>query len=451
MASPDDTTIYTVIATSDFGCESEAYSIFVHVLPTPFADAGPDATLCRGDSVQLAGSHAFPVGNVGTGPVFYAWTPVSSISGIFSPDPVVFPVQTVVYTLSVSHGACTTTDEVKIDVFDAVSVSIVADTNRICQGDSVQLLVIGGQGGETYTWSPATGLSDPAIATPMASPDTSITYSVLVEESSCKGRQDIRIEVNPRPDASFYSSLTQGCEDLAVSFLQNSPDAIAYVWDFGDGSPISNEANPEHLYENPGSYLVRFTATGAGGCNQTSNETVISVYPKGRADFSSLPPAGSSEVLPEAQVSFLDRSAFATGYIWNFGDGTTSTEIDPVHTYREPGEYFVSLTITDDGGCTDEIRYGPYVIFAPELLIPNVFTPNADGFNDIFRIEYSGRERFRMEVFDRWGVPVFETEGDPNQGWDGSVAAGGQAKEGVYYYTVRIGEKSYTGNVTLMR
>lgn len=451
MASPDDTTTYTVIATSSFGCESDPYSIFVNVLPTPFADAGTDETLCRGDSVRLAGSHVFPVGNVGTGPVFYAWTPVSSISGIFSPDPVVFPVQTVVYTLSVSHGACTTHDEVKIDVFDAVSVSIVADTNQICQGDSVQLIAIGGQGGETYTWSPTIGLSDPTIAAPKASPDTSITYSVIVEESTCKGAQSIRIEVNPQPEAGFYSSLTSGCEDLEVSFLQNSPNAVAYVWDFGDGAPISNEANPTHIYENPGSYLVRFTATGAGGCTNTSNETVISVYPKGVADFSSQPPVGSSVVLPEAQIEFLDRAEFASSYFWGFGDGTTSTEVNPVKIYREPGEYVVSLTITDEGGCTDVIRYGPYVIFAPDLLIPNVFTPNADGFNDVFRVEYSGRERFRMEVFDRWGVSVFETEGDPNQGWDGFFSAGGQAKEGVYYYRVAIGEKSYTGNVTLMR
>lgn len=451
MASPDDTTTYTVIATSSFECVSDPYSIKVDVLPTPFVDAGPDETICRGDSIRLNGSYIFPVGNVGTGPVFYEWTPNTDIAGLFVPDPLVFPGQTIIYTLSVSHGACSTSDDLKVDVFDAVTATVVADTNRICEGDSVQLLAIGGQGSETYLWSPATGLSDPASNSPMASPDVSTTYSVVISEGPCKVEEEVRIEVNPGPDAAFWASLTSGCEDLEVSFSHNSPDAIAYIWDFGDGSPISNEANPFHLYETPGSYPVSFTAVGAGGCTAVSNETVITVSAKGVADFNSQPDAGSTAVLPEARFDFFDLSINAVSYFWDFGDGNVSTEMNPAHIYQEPGEYLVTLTITDEGGCSDLITYGPYTVFTPNLLIPNVFTPNSDGINDQFIVEYNGKERFRMEIFDRWGVAMFEEEGNANRGWDGTSTTGDVVKEGVYFYHVKIGEKSYTGNVTLMR
>ncbi|MEM8889486.1 MAG: gliding motility-associated C-terminal domain-containing protein, partial [Bacteroidota bacterium] len=119
--------------------------------------------------------------------------------------------------------------------------------------------------------------------------------------------------------------------------------------------------------------------------------------------------------------------------------------------YNEAGEYTVTLTITDAGGCTDVIQYGPYKVFIPGLLIPNVFSPNGDGINDNFRITYDGKEVFTIKVYDRWGRLMFEDENSPVNGWNGVATNGQDASDGVYYYSINIGIKTFTGNVTLMR
>ena len=99
-------------------------------------------------------------------------------------------------------------------------------------------------------------------------------------------------------------------------------------------------------------------------------------------------------------------------------------------------------------GCVDTLSLGPFVIYAPELRIPNLFSPNEDGVNDIFRIAYDGNESFFMQIFDRWGRPVFEG----NQlGWNGINKQGSPAVEGVYYYVIKIGERAFKGNLTLLR
>ena len=86
----------------------------------------------------------------------------------------------------------------------------------------------------------------------------------------------------------------------------------------------------------------------------------------------------------------------------------------------------------------------------PDLFIPNVFSPNQDGINDIFEIVYTGKETFQLEIFDRWGTTYYESL-SPDDMWGGASPAGNAANEGVYYYTLKIGEQTYTGNLTLVR
>ncbi|TAE58223.1 MAG: hypothetical protein EAZ89_03440, partial [Bacteroidetes bacterium] len=164
-ASPSATTIYNVIATSNFDCSSAPVQVKVTVLPSPIANAGPDTFLCKGNEVQLNGSHTVLGGSL-TAPVFYEWTPPDGLSGLFVPDPTAAPTRTTLYTLTVSSGSCSTTDQVLIDVFENVRAAVGADTNRICRGDSVRLFVSGGLGSSSYSWSPAAGLDNPNIASP---------------------------------------------------------------------------------------------------------------------------------------------------------------------------------------------------------------------------------------------------------------------------------------------
>ena len=153
-------------------------------------------------------------------------------------------------------------------------------------------------------------------------------------------------------------------------------------------------------------------------------------------------------------IAFLDQSSGATSWSWDFGwPGLTSTEQFPHPIYPEPGQFDVMLAIVDTLGCRDTTYRTITVKPEFEMYIPNSFTPNGDGINDLFRPSVIGVREYRMRIFDRWGELLFESE-DPNETWDGGYA-GSMVPSGVYVYQYRVkalvGEvESGTGTLTVL-
>lgn len=449
-ASPPLTQTYQVTATSSFGCESLPVDVVVGVLPAPIVSLNADTSLCESDSLPLLGVIDI-IGGALTEPLFYNWDPEGNVADPFVPVTYTRNPRTGLYILQARTGSCANKDSMFVQVFPGVTATALSDTNRICEGDTVQLLAEGGLGSETYQWLPPTGLDDPTISNPKAAPDTTTTYTVVVRENICQTSVEVPIIVNPGPVASYVSTQPIGCPDLTVYFQEQTENATSYVWDFGDGSAPSNEAAPFHTYAEPGTYPVTLTVYGTGGCVSSTVDVTVEVVDRGVARFSASVSENALMVLPNVLVDFTDQSIGAESYLWQFGDGGTSTEANPSHTYTEAGEYLVTLTITDAGGCLDTISFGPIRIIDPEIQVPNIFTPNADGKNDRFIIDYVGKSSFELLIFDRLGRPVFSGTTDPQEGWDGNTDEGQPATEGVYYYLLRIGDKSYNGNITLLR
>ncbi|MDX2250550.1 MAG: PKD domain-containing protein, partial [Bacteroidia bacterium] len=362
------------------------------------------------------------------------------------------PTTTTLYTVQVSVASadCPTYDQVLVTVSPKVEAAASADTSRICAGEATLLTATGGLGQASFTWSPAVGLSDATSATPMASPDTTTTYTVVVAEGACADTATLTLTVNPTAKAGYFSSVSEGCAPLAVSFLENAEGAIRYEWDFGDGSGVNNEANPTHVFEQPGQYAVTLTAFGVGGCGTEITRTTVVVSDPMTAAFTTVPAPSEPLFLPGATVAFTDGSANAVSWFWDFGDGSVSTQPDPSHTYTQPGAYTVRLTVTDENGCVATTEVGPWEVGVPDVLIPNVFSPNGDGINDAFRVQYRGNEAFSLQVFDRWGRGFFTADA-PDKGWDGKDENGNPAPEGVYFFAIALGDKHYSGNLTLVR
>ena len=452
MASPSVTTVYTLTATSNFGCGSDQATVTVTVKPTPEVRAiSRDTIICEGDEITLSATHSWTTAP--SGPVVYTWSPEQSIVGSpFLPTVTIHPTQTTLYTVkaSVASDDCPTTDQILVTVSPKIEARILADTMQFCRGDGAQLEVLGGLGNASYVWIPSAGLSNPSIADPLASPDSTTQYQVIVSEGACMDTADITLTINPTPKADYFTSLPNGCAPLTISFLENTEGAIAFEWDFGDGTGVFNGPNPTHIYEQPGNYLVKMKAIGPGGCEDLVASTTIKVSNTVVADYTSEPALAQELALPNATVSFRDSSLNAYGWFWDFGDGEISKAQNPTHTFSEPGEYMVSLTATDENGCVDRIEYGPYIVVIPDVLIPNVFTPNGDGINDVFQVKYNGNEAFYIKIFDRWGRTFFEANAT-DMGWNGMYNESAEAQEGVYYYSIQLGERTFQGNVTLMR
>ena len=164
------------------------------------------------------------------------------------------------------------------------------------------------------------------------------------------------------PTADFTANPTSGTAPLAVSFTDTSIGSpSSWSWDFGDGSS-STQQNPTHTYTSAGNYTVKLTVANTSGSNtkQQSNFINVAPPPAPTADFSASPTSG---VAPLA-VSFVDLSTNAASWSWDFGDSGTSTEANPTHTYSAPGNYSVTLSVSNTTGSATTTKAN-YVTVTP--------------------------------------------------------------------------------------
>lgn len=184
-----------------------------------------------------------------------------------------------------------------------------------------------------------------------------------------------------------------------------------------------------------------------GGCEGIPRLYTVDIWPLPTADFTitpdpSLTPNGGGIFINDI-IEMADNSQLTEEWDWDFGDGSTSTQSNPYHSYDAVGDYDVTLIVTTDLGCTDTLIQSLKVVEG--IIVPNVFTPNNDGFNDVFNVRTSDVGPFNILIYNRWGNIVFETTA-PEISWDGTTRAGVPAPAGTYYFTItKVGMNS--GNV----
>ncbi|MBI5669851.1 MAG: PKD domain-containing protein [Chloroflexi bacterium] len=203
------------------------------------------------------------------------------------------------------------------------------------------------------------------------------------------------------PVAAFSANPTSGDAPLTVQFTnQSSGDITGIVWNFGDGSPESGEANPSHTYDTPNTYTVTLTVNGPGGSNSTvqtitvnapaPTETPLPAQPV--AAFSANPTSGDAPLT----VQFTNESSGdITGIVWNFGDGSPEiSEPNPSHTYDTPNTYTVTLTVNGPGGSNSTVQ--TIAVNQPEqqpkqaITDDIVFTSLRDGNRELYLMRPDG-------------------------------------------------------------
>lgn len=279
-------------------------------------------------------------------------------------------------------------------------------------------------------------------------------YDVQLVVTSGKGCVDTAlgtINILPVPVAGF--SVQNICIDewLTIEDMAQPASNISYQWSLGDGN-TAVVSSPAHLYNATGSYSITQIVTLAQ-CADTTTQTVT-IYPKPVIAFTANKFSGIVD--STATFSFTNESELLASWNWNFGDGNITAELNPVHVYTDTGKFTVTLSGTSEFGCYNELAKENYItVFEkPVLYIPNAFSPNGDGNNDVFFIYGSGIKEIHFNIFDRWGEKVFETS-QLLQGWDG-YANGKSVNQGVYVYhaVVRFNTnelKKVKGTITLFR
>ncbi|MFN3875692.1 MAG: PKD domain-containing protein, partial [Flavobacteriales bacterium] len=309
------------------------------------------------------------------------------------------------------------------------------------------------QGAVGYSWDLGNGqvstLNQPAITF-----DEQGAYTVTLTATNQYGCTDSHQEqfiVHPAPVAAFDPAPQPACQGRPIAFANGSQNATSFRWFFGDGAQ-SQADSPLHSYAQPGPYTVTLIAGGAGGCTDTLVAVdAIIVNPSPVADFT-----GDTLASMRNAIQFGNLSQGAVQYSWDFGDGEGSSEAHPLHLFpADGGGFTVCLVAVNGYACPDTICKFQPVHADPLLFVPNTFTPNGDGRNDAFLPTIVGYEgwRYRLTVFDRWGLPIWSTD-DRSVGWDGRKE-GQEPVIDVYVWKVvleRDGDaRDYVGHVTLLR
>jgi PKD repeat protein len=258
------------------------------------------------------------------------------------------------------------------------------------------------------------------------------------------------------------ASVTSGCCPLKVGFRTESGPFERYRWSFGDGG-YSEEENPEWIFDFAGEYKVTLLTFNSEGSESLAS-CIITVYPKPVARFEII--EGSNSIT-DNRISFANYSTDAGKFSWDFGDGNSSGLFEPVHIYREAGNYNISLVVISEAGCSDTLTVsnaftgsGNYINF-PNAFLPNLngpiggyYSSSSDDAASVFHPVSSGVSEYQLRIFSKLGVLIFESN-DITIGWDGYYK-GQLCQSGVYIWKVRgnyINGEPFTkmGDLTLLK
>jgi gliding motility-associated-like protein len=282
------------------------------------------------------------------------------------------------------------------------------------------------------------------------------TYFLTASDAiGCVGTTSIAVTINGLPNISISAlGPVTGCIPLCVQLACVTSSTIqTYNWNMGNGTSAST-ASVQSCYTTAGIYTVNTTVLDSNGCMNITTFTV-QAYPIPHADFnySPLKPIENTD-----NVLFTDASYGATvsSWSWYFTDNATNTSTlqNPNFLYANAGEYPIALVVKSNHGCSDTIVKSIVVGEDFSVFVPNSFTPNGDGLNDVFYAKGYGITAFNMVVYDRWGTLVFSSS-DINAAWDGTMK-GVAAKEDTYTWRITLTNvfgksKDMTGHITLIR
>jgi gliding motility-associated-like protein len=364
----------------------------------------------------------------------------------------------------ISNNGCTGFKVNPVIVHDNPVASLQAPST--CLGDNTPFtnLSTSSDGAiTTYLWDfNGDNVTDNVNTNPVHSYNTYGVYLTKLEVQTQYGCTHViskSVYVNPKPVAQFSVKNNIGCPDLCTEFTNSSTIAkgsiVTHQWQFGDGTLPVYTQSPVHCYRS-GIYSVILKVVSDSGCISTlTMPNIINAYPAPIADFNVTP---EQVDINEPVVSVTSNASGASFTQYYLGDGSVYEKNNFTHSFNisEPQKIAIFQYVKNEYGCSDTIARVIDIKPSYVIYIPNAFTPNADGLNDQFQAKGHGIHKFKMQIFDRWGHVIFESE-DLNDAWDGTVKGSSDPiKNDVYVWKAQVEDVFHqnhqlNGHVTLMK
>ncbi|MGY6561913.1 MAG: T9SS type B sorting domain-containing protein [Luteibaculaceae bacterium] len=341
---------------------------------------------------------------------------------------------------------CADTTSIFIDVFPLLAPEIEMPPTA-CINENIDLFAAGSfTGGAEFLWE-ILGSSQ-EIATTRDVENISylnagnFQVNLTIFENGCERSASEFITVYNRPIADFTADITQGCQPLEVNFTNTSNVFGAdYFLDWHvNGLVVDDGDSLNFTFNEAGFYDIKAIVYTTNNCVTSDTLAInnfITVWPN---------PTAALEILP-SEIVFIDNPFFSfrgletdVDCFFTLGD-LTFTDCDNAILLDQTGFIPFSYTATTEFGCTTSV-FKNLLVNGTLVFIPNAFTPNNDGVNDIFKPVVRGADIYHLEIFDRWGNKVFETR-DTNRGWDGKNAKGSEV------FTYKILTADHLGNEEL--
>jgi gliding motility-associated-like protein len=374
----------------------------------------------------------------------FSWTPAVQIINAGTPNPTVSPLVTTTYVVQLDDNGCLNTDSVKVRVTDHVSVQAMPDT-LICSGDTIRLRIV--SDGLAYSWMPASQLTDPLLAAPLAITPATTSYVVNAMIGGCSATDQVVVTTVPYPvaDAGKDTTICFG----TAAFLKGSTNGSSVSWQPAASLSDATRLDPVARPTSTTAYILLSYATN--GCPKPGRDTVlVNVNPRVRAF------AGNDTSVVVNQPVQLQASG-GIAYQWFPPLYLSATNIaNPIAVFSSESFVIRYKVLVYDAFCVDSAFVSVRIFRTlPTVFVPTAFTPNRDGLNDIIKPIAAGMQQLEeFNIYNRWGQLVFSTRRN-GIGWDGKLNGVDQGT-GTYIWTVKALDyqgKPYfqKGTTTLIR
>jgi PKD repeat protein len=252
------------------------------------------------------------------------------------------------------------------------------------------------------------------------------------------------IKVYDAPVADALISPLNGCVPLEVNFDNLSTNYLYNKWEFGNGD-TSNQSDEIYTYDVVGSYLPSLIVYGNANCTDTFKLlSTIDVYPNPIADF--------DFDTENIKTTYTNNSVGADSYLWNFGDGESSIEENPIHQFPGSGIFNTLLIASNNFGCRDSILKTVDIMEKYTLFVSNAFSPEFGGSGvRTFKPTGIGLAEYQIYIYDSWGNLIWESDklfkSEPLEGWDGKDLEGNDMPQDTYVW--KISAKFLNGRIWL--